>query len=75
VGASVPVPGRVARAEEFLRGKVVTLDVAAEAADIVAADISPLSDLRGSADYRRDMVRVVARRSIAGLFGLQGATA
>jgi carbon-monoxide dehydrogenase medium subunit len=75
VGASVPVPGHVARAEEFLRGKTVTLDVAAEAADIVAADITPLSGIRGSEDYRRDMVRVVARRTIAGLFGLPGETA
>ncbi|WP_342128806.1 FAD binding domain-containing protein [Hydrogenophaga sp. OTU3427] len=70
VGASTPVPGRVARAEDFLRGRAITPAVAAEAADIVAADIDPLNDQRGSADYRRDMVRVVARRSIARLFGL-----
>ena len=77
VGASVPVSRRVRRAEEFLAGKTVTLDVADEAADMVAADIEPLSDSRGSADYRRDMVRVVARRTIADLFGLasnEGAT-
>jgi len=44
--------------------------VAAEAASIVAADIQPVSDARGSAEFRRDMVRVVARRTIAGLYGL-----
>ncbi len=70
VGASVPVSRRVNRAEEFLAGKTMTTEVAQEAADIVAADIEPLSDSRGSADYRRDMVRVVTRRTIAGLFGL-----
>ena len=70
VGASVPVSRRVRRAEEFLAGKVITLDVAHEAADMVAADIEPLSDSRGSADYRREMVRVVAQRTLAGLFGL-----
>ena len=70
VGASVPVSRRVRRAEEFLAGKTVTLDVAHEAADRVAADIEPLSDSRGSAAYRRDMVRVVTRRTIADLFGL-----
>jgi carbon-monoxide dehydrogenase medium subunit len=75
VGASVPVPRRLARAEEFLAGKLVTADVAAEAADLVAADIEPISDIRGSADYRRDMVRVVARRTIAAVFGVQGETA
>jgi carbon-monoxide dehydrogenase medium subunit len=62
----------LARAEAFLRGKQVTRDVAAEAAAIVAEDIAPISDIRGSADYRRDMVRVVAHRTIAGLFGVAG---
>ena len=33
------------------------------AAGIVAADIEPVSDARGDADFRRDMVRVVARRN------------
>lgn len=72
VGASVPVPRRVQRAEEFLRGRLVTREVAAETAAIVAADIEAISDARGSAEFRRDMVRVVARRTIAGLFGLAG---
>lgn len=70
VGASVTVPGRQARAEAFLEGRVVTPEVAAEAAGLVAADIEPLHDHRGSADYRREMVKVVARRAIARLFGL-----
>jgi aerobic carbon-monoxide dehydrogenase medium subunit len=70
VGASVPVPRRLTRAEEFLRGKTMTLDVAAEAAGIVAADMVAISDARGSEDYRRDMVRVVAKRTIGGLFEL-----
>ncbi|MDX3905972.1 MAG: xanthine dehydrogenase family protein subunit M [Pigmentiphaga sp.] len=70
VGASTPIPCRVPRAEAFLAGKTITLDVAAEAAEIVAADIEPVSDGRGSAEFRRDMVRVVAKRTIAGLYGL-----
>lgn len=70
VGASVPVPRRLQRAEEFLRGKTITTDVAAEAADLVAADMAAISDARGSEAYRRDMVRVSARRTIADLFGL-----
>ena len=70
VGASTPIPARTVRAEEFLAGKTVTADIAAQAAEMVAADIEPLSDPRGTAEYRRDMVRVVARRAISGLFGL-----
>lgn len=70
VGASTPIPCRVPRAEYFLAGKTITSEVAAEAADIVAADIQPVSDARGSDEFRRDMVRVVARRTIAALYGL-----
>jgi len=70
VGASTPIPARVARAEAFLAGKAVTAEVAAEAADIASADILALSDSRGDEAYRRDMVRVVARRTIAQLFDL-----
>ncbi len=70
VGASTPIPGRVRRAEDFLLGKTVTMRVAEDVADIVAADIEPLSDQRGSAEFRRDMVRVVTKRTIASLFGL-----
>ena len=72
IGASVPIPGRLGRAEEFLRGRHIDLLVAAEAADIVAADIEPISDSRGCAEFRRDMVRVACRRTIAELFGLTG---
>jgi len=60
----------VARAEAFLAGKAVTAEVAAEAADIASADILAVSDSRGDEAYRRDMVRVVARRTIAQLFDL-----
>lgn len=70
VGASVPVPRRLSRAEDFLAGKTVTAAVAEETAQIVAADIVPISDLRGSEDYRREMVRVSARRTIERLFRL-----
>ncbi|MGJ7508992.1 FAD binding domain-containing protein [Variovorax sp. GT1P44] len=70
VGASTPIPTRLRRAEAFLEGRTVTAAIAAEVADIVAADIEPVSDTRGSADFRRDMVRVVARRTVAELFGL-----
>lgn len=70
VGASAAVALRIPRAEAFMNGKTITPDVAREAADIVATDIDPISDARGAADYRRDMVRIIARRTIAELFEL-----
>jgi len=71
VGASVPVPRRLARVEDFMRGRVVTPEVAHEAADMVATDIPAISDARGSEAYRRAMARVVTRRTISSLFDLE----
>lgn len=70
VGASTPVPTRLQRAEALLDGQTVTPELAAQAADVVAEDIAPVEDLRGSAAFRREMVRVNARRTVAELFGL-----
>ena len=65
IGASVPIPVRARRAEQFLEGKAVTPDALDEAAAIAAADVTPLSDFRGAADYRREMIRIVTRRTLA----------
>jgi carbon-monoxide dehydrogenase medium subunit len=73
VGATTTVPVRVREAETFLEGKAITVAIAAQAADIVAAGIEPISDIRGSAAFRRDMVRIVARRTIERLCGLEAA--
>ena len=71
VGASVPVPARQHDAEKMLAGQTVTSALAVAVADRVAQDITPLSDLRGDSAYRRAMVRVVTRRTLHRLFGLQ----
>jgi len=68
VGASVPIAMRVPGAEALLAGQRVTPELAAEAAQRAAGDIFALSDARGSEAYRRDMVRVVLRRTLADLF-------
>ncbi len=73
VGASTTVPARVKKAEAFLLGKVVNAPIALQTADIVAEGIEPISDIRGSDSFRRDMVRVVAHRTIERLCGLDDA--
>lgn len=78
VGASVPVPLRLQRAEAALEGRSVTPALAVEVAQIVADDIEPLSDSRGDADFRRDMVRAMVRRTVCEVFGIsidEGVTA
>jgi glyceraldehyde dehydrogenase medium subunit len=46
------------------RGKRLTSSLIEEIAGAYVAGIEPLSDLRGSAWYRKQIIRVMARRAI-----------
>lgn len=59
-----PVPMRASRSEEFLLGKPLTDENIAQAGRLAAEDCSPSTDLRGSEEYKRDMVAVVLRRMV-----------
>jgi len=59
-----PTPVRARKAEEYLKGKEVSLDNITEAAKLVLHDISPISDVRASAEYRKDMSVVLTRDSL-----------
>lgn len=51
-------------AEAYLQGKALSDDVIDEAARLAASAARPISDVRGSADYRREMIRVLTRRAL-----------
>ena len=57
-------PVRAVEAEAILAGKVIDETVAAEAARAATANISPPSDIHGSAAYRRKMATVLVQRAI-----------
>ena len=59
-----PRPIRHSGMEERLRGAAATAAAVATASDAIGDDIDPVSDSHGSADYRRRMARVVARRAV-----------
>lgn len=59
-----PTIRRVPEAEAALVGSDGGNDAVAAAADAVAAAATPISDVRGSADYRRAMAAVITRRAI-----------
>jgi carbon-monoxide dehydrogenase medium subunit len=64
LGSVGPTPIRSARAEEVLRGQSPTEKAIREAAALVPAELDPISDIRGSAEYKRDMAEVWVRRSL-----------
>jgi carbon-monoxide dehydrogenase medium subunit len=67
LGGAAPTPLRARRAEGVLRGEALTDPTIRAAADAAAAEADPLSDLMGSAEYRREMVRVWVRRVLTSL--------
>ena len=64
VSAATDRPLRVAGAEAALVGASPTPAVFASAADAAADEVDPLTDIRGSAAYKREMVRVHVRRAL-----------
>ncbi len=63
--ALAPTIQRVPAAEQALLGTDAGDDAARAAGDAVAAAARPISDVRGSANYRRAMAAVITRRAVA----------
>ena len=64
MGAVAPTPVRLVDVETFLAGKTVTEDIADEAGRLAAAQITPITDLRASAEYRKAMAHTLTRRLV-----------
>lgn len=56
---------KVTAAEEVLVGETPSTELFAEAAQIAKGACDPTDDVRGSADYKRDVVRVFVERGLA----------
>ncbi len=64
LGAVAPIPMRAKNAEEILRGNKISDGLIDEASKAAAAECKPISDIRASEEYRRDMVRVFTKRAL-----------
>ncbi len=60
-----PTPMRAPTAEQRLAGERPTPALLEEAGRLAAGDARPISDTRGSADYRRSLVAVLTARALA----------
>lgn len=63
-----PKPFRATAVEKALLGKKATDKLFTDAARHAAEGVEPLSDLHASADYRREMAAVYARRALQSAF-------
>ena len=64
VGAAAPTPLLVEEAGQCLAGREPDPTAFAEAAEIAAREARPITDLRGTAEYRRELVRVLTARAL-----------
>ncbi|MEU8199880.1 FAD binding domain-containing protein [Streptosporangium sp. NPDC049046] len=69
IGSAAPTPRRAVAAEEFLAAELdweARLDpgVLERFGELAAGSVSPIDDVRGTADYRRHAIAVMARRTL-----------
>ena len=57
-------PIKAVRAEQALQGRVLDDTAIEEAARIASEEAEPSDDLRGSAEYKRSLVRVLTARAL-----------
>ena len=64
LGAVAPTPLRACSAENLLAGQQLEMGLIERVSDEVAREVSPITDLRASAEYRRDMSRLLVWRAL-----------
>jgi carbon-monoxide dehydrogenase medium subunit len=64
LGAVAPTPIRAKKAEEILRGRKLDQELLEKSGQTAAGEASPIDDIRGSADYRRELLAVLTKRAI-----------
>ncbi|MBI2874194.1 MAG: xanthine dehydrogenase family protein subunit M [Firmicutes bacterium] len=64
LGAVAPTPLRVPAAEDELRSRPFSLELAARAAGLAASAVEPIDDVRATAEYRRAMAGVLVERAL-----------
>lgn len=59
-----PIPKRIAKIEELLKGKPLSDDIIEEAKNIISHEISPITDIRASKEYRLHIAEIMLERGL-----------
>ncbi|MDQ3713379.1 MAG: FAD binding domain-containing protein [Acidobacteriota bacterium] len=70
-GGVAPIPLYLRKTSEFLRGKEISAETISQANEILQTEISPISDVRGSADYKRLLLKQLFMAHFVELFNYQ----
>jgi carbon-monoxide dehydrogenase medium subunit len=65
LGAVAPIPVLALKASELLCGQIPSESLFDKAASLAIQAAKPISDIRGSAWYRKELIPILARRSLA----------
>ena len=69
-GGVSPIPLYLRKTSEFLKGKQISEETMSGANEILQTEISPISDVRGSEEYKRLLLRQLFTAHFVELFGL-----
>lgn len=69
MGAVAPIPMRAGEAERLLRNSEITPETVRAAGNAAAAAASPITDIRGTAEYRRHMIAHLTSKGILECLG------
>ncbi len=70
LGAVAPIPLRARKAEAVINGREITEKEIEEAGGVASQEAKPLTDIRGSAEYRSEMVNFFVKRGIREVLNL-----
>jgi xanthine dehydrogenase small subunit len=69
-GGVAPIPLYLKKTSEFLRGKQISEEVMTGAINVMQAEISPISDVRGSEEYKRLLLTQLFKAHFVELFDI-----
>ncbi len=67
LGAVAPTPMRARNTEEVIKGKRMDENLIEKSAEVASSEAKPITDVRASAWYRTEMVKVLTRQAVRGI--------
>ena len=68
-GSVAPVPLRLYKVEDLLEGAALSKDLVSKAQQLASEIVSPITDVRATEEYRRQIVRVYVKRGLEKILG------